>query len=131
MKLVVTGSRDWTSREVIRRALHHAVERMGDIAVLAHGACRGADVLAAQVALEYGFVPAEAIRAFPAEDYGPWPACGPIRNRAMLDAVQPDLVVAFHDDLFASRGTHDCICAAQERHLTVYLWSSRGMYTEL
>lgn len=131
MRVVVTGSRDWTSREAVAAAFRHAVRLHGEIDLLAHGDCRGADRLAAAVALEQGIVPAEAIRAFPADWDAHGKAAGPRRNIAMLDEVQPDLVLAFHDKLCESRGTGHCIDAAQERKIPIYLWGSWVRYTEL
>jgi hypothetical protein len=49
-RLLITGSRDWTDRQVIRDALAEAWAelRPGEI-VLVHGAARGADSIAADV----------------------------------------------------------------------------------
>lgn len=48
-RILVTGSRDWTDVAEIRRALEAEWEPG---AVLVHGACRGADVMAADLWLD-------------------------------------------------------------------------------
>lgn len=47
-------------------------------------------------------------------------AAGPRRNRKMLDEYDPDLVVAFHDDLDASKGTKDMVDYATSQGVQVY-----------
>ena len=99
LKIVVTGSRDWTDTARIRRALQ-AVP--GGPHVLLHGDCRGADRIAAGIARNLCW----KVEAFPArwDLYGK--AAGPIRNREMLEE-RPDLVLAF--PLPGSQGTADCV----------------------
>lgn len=46
---------------------------------------------------------------------------GPIRNREMLD-LQPDIVLAFHDNLGESRGTKDCAEEAIRRGIPVAVY---------
>jgi len=41
------------------------------------------------------------------EKYGK--ASGPIRNRKMFKLGQPDLVLAFHNDIYKSKGTNDMV----------------------
>lgn len=89
-------------------------------AEILHGACRGADLLAARMALAMNETGEKAfiVRPFQANwrKYGK--AAGPIRNRKMLDE-KPDLVIAFHADLSRSRGTKDCVEEALRRGLKV------------
>lgn len=54
---------------------------------------------------------------YPATDYGKWPACGPIRNRAMLKTGDVVLVVAFS----GGDGTLDCITQAKQRDIPVHV----------
>lgn len=55
-RILVTGSRTWTDRDTIRRALDAEVRHawaLGFIAVVVHGACpRGADLIADQYAID-------------------------------------------------------------------------------
>ena len=94
MKILMCGSRKWTDRVAISRALLDAISMYGltpkDVTVI-HGAAEGADIIAGQIASALGceVVPyrAEWMR------YGK--AAGPIRNQRMLDEGKPDLVLAF------------------------------------
>jgi hypothetical protein len=83
------------------------------IALLIHGACpSGADRVAGQWAEMRG-VPCQPCRA----DWGQYGrAAGPVRNRAMLDAHAPQLVVAFP----GGRGTADMVRAATKRGVQVW-----------
>lgn len=86
---------------------------------LIHGDCRGADKLAGKIGLELGFeviaVPASwevtddtprwAVRYHQGRAYDV--RAGALRNDEML-AMQPELVLAFHDDP-QSGGTRDCM----------------------
>ena len=92
-RILVTGSRDWSGRATIWRALGDAVAPVpvDRELVIVSGACpRGADALAEEWARKYGATP----ERHPAEDFGPWPACGPIRNKHMV-SLGADLTLAF------------------------------------
>ncbi len=96
MKVLVCGARDWSDRGVIERELK--IFPKGTTVI--HGACRGADNLAGEVARSLSF----AVRPYPAEWAKLGGAAGPARNRKMLEEC-PDLVLAFHPDITRSRGT--------------------------
>ena len=119
---VVTGGRDYTDHEAVRRALvKHGVTEV------AHGACHkgrkvwwdgfrhcyGADGCASRVA--YGL--RLMCRAYPIRKDldGPWPGAGPRRNRRMLEAERPDLVLAFP----GGRDTASCVRIAEELGIRV------------
>ena len=71
-------------------------------------AVRGADCLAGAVARELGF----AVLPFPADWTTHGRRAGPLRNTQMLREGRPRLVLAFTNDLRASRGTrHMCAIA--------------------
>jgi hypothetical protein len=109
VRILVTGSREWPSEDVIIDALRDAVmfRQRGEGHVLVHGAARGADMLAYRFARHATGWTAEAHPAM-WNLYGP--AAGPIRNQAMVD-LGADLCLAF---LFNnSTGTKDCISKAQ------------------
>ena len=82
--------------------------------VIMHGAAKGADTLAGEVAERMGF---KVVR-FPADwnKYGK--KAGPLRNRQMLDE-KPDLVLAFHPDLAKSKGTKDMVARAKAAGIVV------------
>ena len=88
MNAVIIGSNGWTDKVAIQYALLEA-----GVTMMAHGGGHGADQLAGEVSLEL-HIPC---RVYPAhwDRYGH--AAEPIRNRKMLDAEHPDLVLAFWD----------------------------------
>jgi hypothetical protein len=106
MKVLVTGSRDWSSIDVIVREL----SKLPTGSIIVHGACRGADTIAGVVAEALGF----EVRPYPASWNEFARSAGPIRNRYMLCAEHKrnepvDLVIAFHADLENSTGTKDMV----------------------
>jgi len=109
LKVLVTGSRSWVSPVPIREEL----EKLPPGTILVHGACRGADNIAADEARKLGF----EVRAYPVSDEE-WNSkgggAGHARNQQMLDEEHPDqddvyidLVLAFHRDSGLGRGTRD------------------------
>lgn len=105
VKILVCGGRDFTDRTALYRFLDnlHAVQ---PIAVVVHGAARGADQLAGAWARCMGIEE----RPYPAL-WGGYDGhrAGPIRNQKMLDQERPDLVVAFP----GGRGTADMVARSQ------------------
>lgn len=85
--------------------------------IIIEGEARGADRMAAQWAGK--FIGSERVRRFPAKwtEYGR--AAGPYRNQQMLTEGQPQLVVAFHDDLRNSKGTKDMVTRARRADVPV------------
>lgn len=108
--VVVTGSRTWKDEETVKRM----VRLLGRRCKVIHGDAPGLDKLFGKIAKASGL----DVKAVPA----PWErfgkAAGPIRNRVMLD-MSPDLVLAFHKSLKASKGTRDCILEAFRRGICV------------
>lgn len=101
MIVLVCGSRDWNNKDLIVQELQNCP----GITKVIHGACRGADILAGQVAKELSIL----VEEYPADwdRYGL--SAGPRRNQQMLDEGKPDYVLAFHDDINKSKGTRDMI----------------------
>lgn len=75
------------------------------------GTQRGVDSFGEMIALGLRI----PLKRFPPEEYGAWPACGPLRNQAMVDYVAPDggLIAIPHWD-YPSPGTRDCIRRARK-----------------
>ena len=93
MKVLVCGTRQWANKELIRQTF---IEQLPPhYNTLIHGAARGADTLASEVAREG--TQFSAIMAFPAKwkKYGK--RAGYIRNAEMLGIGKPELVIAFWD----------------------------------
>lgn len=111
MILLITGSRHWTNRARIAEVLSSFTPTL-----IIHGGAPGADTLAGEVA---------SWRQIPVHiEYAEWEryghAAGPVRNRKML-AMKPDLVIAFHDDIAASKGTRHCLAAARQLNIPTIL----------
>ncbi len=116
MKVVVCGGRDWTNGRLIKKRL---IELPCNT-IIVEGGCRGADLIAREVALEIGLEVVE----FPAawKKYGK-PA-GAKRNIKMLD-TKPHLVLAFHDDISKSKGTKHIVGEAKRRGIDVEVIDGR------
>lgn len=106
MKVLITGSRHFSSRSTIRYWL-----TLFPIDLLIHGDCEGADRLAGEIAGELGIE-----CAVYSADWHLGRKAGPIRNQLMIDS-DPDLVIAF--PLTDSKGTYDCICRAKKAGIAV------------
>ena len=117
MRVLVTGSRNYTSRKSIKNALERVTNGYNrkDI-TLVHGACStGADAIADSIAVEKGW----KIERYPAQWHKHGKAAGPIRNSEMADAGA-DVCLAF--PMEGSRGTFDMIKKARAAgiHVNVY-----------
>jgi hypothetical protein len=116
MKVLVCGGRDWTNGRVIRK-------RLIDLpcnTIVIEGGCKGADLIAREIALEIGLEVVE----FPAawKKYGR--SAGINRNIKMLD-TNPHLVIAFHDDISKSKGTKHTVSEARKRGIEVEVVTGR------
>ena len=128
MKILVTGDRNWTNEKRMREVILGIEENLyyynhpGELDTLffIHGGARGADRLAGKIATEAGWTVKVVTANW--EKYGR--AAGPIRNQEMLD-MNPDLVIAFHDDLANSKGTKDMVNRAKKKGVKVILISSK------
>ena len=76
--------------------------------------------MGAEVAQKLG-VPKNRILAYPADWNKYHKAAGPIRNQQMLTEGKPTLVLAFHDNITASKGTRDMVKRSLKGGLPVYL----------
>lgn len=115
MRILVTGSRDWTDENRVRRALlqvscthHHPTPP-----TVVHGDCpTGADKIADDTAREFGW----NVETHPPDWDEHGKAGGPIRNAEMVN-LGADVCLAF--PLEASRGTHNCIRLAHQAGIPV------------
>ena len=105
--VLVCGSRAFTYKDAIRDVL----TSLDTTPVkLIHGACRGADVLAGEVAIEMGI----EVMEMPADWNKDGRAAGPIRNSAMVSRLQWLADLGYRVEVHAfpvgdSRGTFDMI----------------------
>jgi hypothetical protein len=111
MVVIVCGDRFWTDVEMIEAELR----KLPKGTIIVHGACRGADTIASNIAKRLGF----EVRPYPADwdEFGV--RAGPFRNRKMLRQESPNLVIAFHKDLANSKGTKDMVEIAKAAQVPV------------
>lgn len=123
MRILITGSRNWTDAQAIRDAIATAIAGFAGPVTIIHGGARGADQLAAALAPTFG--PHVTCELWPADWEGPCrdecrpghrrsrhdrssycPAAGNFRNQDMVDA---GTTVCLGFPLGTSRGTRDCL----------------------
>lgn len=121
MRLLVCGDRNWTDRDAVRARLGLLHDQPGLSAVI-HGAARGADRLAGEWARD------NDVRelAYPADWATLGRRAGMVRNAMMLAQGKPNAVLAFHDNIAASRGTKNMVDRAIRGGIPVTLWTHKG-----
>jgi len=107
--ILVCGDRNWSNEQVIREILGK-FKHPKEIHVV-HGAARGADAIAGQVAKELGM----SVTEVPAEWHKFKRNAGPIRNRKMFDEFHPEAVFAFHSNITESKGTKNMVEYARSK----------------
>jgi predicted Rossmann-fold nucleotide-binding protein len=108
MRILVCGGRDYQNADVIGKALANAAPGKH---TLVHGACRGADSIAAEIAKARGW---RIEPRYPdTARYGS-PRAFHIRNQEMVDAGA-DLLIAFP----GGNGTADCVRRAKRAGIPV------------
>jgi SLOG family YspA-like protein len=116
VRILITGSRDWTDREAVRQALIKAGQGARvhpQETVVVHGQCpTGADKIADELAREFGC----QIERHPADWATHGKAAGPIRNAIMV-SLGADVCLAF--PLGESRGTRSCMRMARNSGIPV------------
>lgn len=118
-RVLVTGSRGWTELAPIRQAFAWVLERHRldpAVVMVVHGAAKGADLIATQVAEAMGM----KAEAWPADWETHGRKAGPLRNAEMV-AAGADICLAF--PLPGSIGTHDCIRRARAAGIPTYVYS--------
>jgi len=118
MKILVCGDRNWTEAGPIEQL----VSALPAGSIVVEGEARGVDSMARDIARVAGF----EVRRYPAkwDRYGR--QAGRIRNLEMLNTEGPDIVVAFHDNIQASRGTGHMVRCSALRGKPVVVLNSRG-----
>ena len=114
MRALICGSRDWTDYE----AIETLIKGFPKDTVVIQGMCRGADQMARTAAIKHGLPEPED---YPAEWEKHGRSAGPRRNTRMLDEGHPDIVYAFHQDIFSSKGTKDMVKKARAKGVPVII----------
>ncbi len=109
-RFLVCGGRDFDNAELVDRALSFLRNKHPDF-TLVHGACRGADLLAAGWAKRNGITD----EPHPA-DWSLGRKAGPLRNKAMLESGI-DGVIAFP----GGRGTQNMLQIARDNNTPVWV----------
>lgn len=112
MRLLVSGDRNWTNWRFIYKYLD-GFHTVYPISVLIEGEAKGVDSFARNWAKDRG-IPYDP---YPAQWHRFRHAAGPIRNQQMLDEGQPDMVLAFHNDIENSKGTKDMVTRAEKANI--------------
>ena len=113
VRVLICGSREWGNLHYI----YNFIKSLPEDVVIIEGECSGADLAAKQAAIIYGY----EFEPYPADwtKYGK--KAGPIRNQQMLDEGKPDIVVGFHENINASKGTKDMFNKAKKAGLKTFL----------
>jgi len=133
-RVLICGDRNWPNRESIRAWIEKLKDWGYD--TLIEGEARGADTIAREEAENAGMhilestigtkgFPAkweEYKQKYPIEKFGmKWKSAGTDRNTQMLVEGKPDLIVAFHNNISASKGTKNMIKQATDAGIKVIL----------
>ena len=116
MKVLICGDREWEDYW----AIYDVISRLDRSSIIIHGAARGADTIAGTIAKKLGF---KEVVAVPAEWKVYGKAAGPIRNKKMLE-LEPDLVIAFHNNIENSKGTKNMKEIAEKKGVEVQVYGS-------
>lgn len=117
MRILVTGSRDWTDKVTIAHAIREAwlVEGRPYGVTVVHGGARGADYIAGVYSKRLGFkVEVHEVSDADWKNFGR--SAGAIRNQAMVDAGA-DICLAFIRN--ESRGATMCARMAEKAGIPV------------
>lgn len=108
MRILICGDRDWSDRQLIALIISKLIKACGSDLTVIEGTARGADSIAGELAVKYDL----QLEEYPAkwDLYGK--GAGPIRNKQMIEEGNPDFVIAFHDDIFKSKGTKNMVTQA-------------------
>jgi hypothetical protein len=125
LTVLICGDRHWTDKTLLYKALNRFFKLHHVIRIILGGA-RGADSMTEAWATTYAAHRTDdlAIVIVPAEWDRLGPSAGPIRNKKML-AMRPDVVLAFHKNLDASKGTKNTVKLAHQLNVPVYIIPSK------
>lgn len=118
MRVLVCRSRDWFHYDLVGLILDLFQASQEELIIIT-GGCRGVDTFAYDWAINKKI----PTLLFPA-DWTQGKSGGPKRNQRMLTEGSPDFVLAFTDDLNASRGTHHMVTIAEKKGIPVKVYSS-------
>lgn len=118
-RVLITGDRHWSSEITIQAVLEALeIEHQGkENFCIIEGGATGADSIAAKLAHDRGICVFECLPCW--KVYGK--SAGMLRNKWMLEWVQPTLIVAFHNNIENSLGTKDMVSRAKRAGIEVLI----------
>lgn len=134
MKIICCGDRNWSNEQRIKEILSTLPKNTEII----QGCARGADKLSAKVANELGMTLLSSSTnldiinnpGFPADWKKYSLGAGPIRNKEMLNQ-NPDIVIAFHDNITNSKGTKNMVHIARRKDVPVILITNTNITIDM
>lgn len=117
-RVLVCGSRDWTDKD----AIYRAIRSVPGVSAILHGGARGADRIAGEYARDHGILE----EVYPADWTHLGRSAGPIRNQHMLEHGHPDLVLAFPTPY--GKGTWDMMFRAHRAGVRVQAYGDGQMW---
>jgi hypothetical protein len=114
-RILICGDRKWSDYEFILER----VRRLPPGTRIIEGGAKGADTLARRAGHACGLV----VEQYNADWKRYGRAAGPIRNLEMLHDGAPTEVWAFHDRIWASKGTADMMKIARKERVPAILFS--------
>ena len=117
VKVLICGSRHYDNYDKVKETVKSLVDEHGKIIIIEGGA-KGADTLAKNAAIELGI----EYREYKADWKRYGRAAGPKRNQLMIDTENPDLVIAFHEDLESGKGTKDMLKRAEKEGVKTIIY---------
>lgn len=122
LRILVTGSREWTDVRAIQEAMATYIRRQPTVEriVLVHGGARGADSIADNVWRIWMLNTALATPEIHRADWDRYGKSAGHRRNAEMIAAGADVVLAF--PLGASPGTRGCIALAEKAGVPVVVY---------
>lgn len=117
-RILICGDRNWNNEDRIRQIIS-LIDSPKDELTIIEGGARGVDYIAGKVAQEMGIKVTEIPALW--KEHGK--RAGPERNSLMLK-LEPHLVIAFHNNIYSSKGTADTIKKANILRIPVKLVSN-------
>lgn len=115
MRLLISGSRNYTDEAFIEKQIDWAIAGKKDVVII-HGGCpRGVDAAVDAIAKRRGWV----VDVYPA-DWSLGCRAGPMRNAEMMTAGKPDYAIFFLSP--PGKGTADCLANARRRKVPFSLY---------
>jgi len=116
-RILICGDRNWPNPTAIGRAIDNYT---GNISLILHGGCCGADRLAGIMAKSRGI----PVKVYPAQWDVHGRAAGYIRNQQMFVDGHPDEVWAFHPNLSYSKGTAHIVSIARDAGILTTIFNT-------